>query len=311
MTIAAGFVCSDGLLFASDTMYFGEQITYGQKFWTFVKGDAVIVFGGAGLSASLKRTRDLIDETVTASMTRAEIVTHIERALKYVEDLMAPRDDERTWALVGIRMDGNYWLYWNDGGRCALSVLDVNSFCVGAGHSLGLYFARSLFRTNMPIKWGKVVAVHLVNHVKKYESGYCGGDTHLVELPLEGNPRFVKDQNEIRELEQHLAEVEDAMSIVLPGEDKASDDSLNHRLEMLSETIRKLRLSQVIRLSPAHLVTSSGMFKPLMNLALSGEQGNTALGTVTPTVSDTQAPEVRSDPKSPKDDQPDQPPSLE
>jgi hypothetical protein len=250
MTIAAGFVCSDGLLFASDTLYSGEQNTYGRKFWTLIKGDSVIVFGGAGLAPSLKRTRDLIDQTVTASMDRDEVIVSIEKALEYVETLIKPQDHERTYALIGLRMAGNYWLYENEGGRSVLTGLNENSQCVGAGHSLGLYFARSLFLRNMPLAWTKVIAAHLIKHVKTYNSGWCGGDTHLLELPLNGPPKFEADQKEIEKLEAILAEVDEATRMVIPAGEGVSEATLGYRLEKLNELIRNLRSAVVIRVGP-------------------------------------------------------------
>ena len=63
MTIAAGFVCSDGILLASDTLYSGtgQGNKYGRKSWVLDRGDVLVCFGGAGTEGGLLRTRDEID----------------------------------------------------------------------------------------------------------------------------------------------------------------------------------------------------------------------------------------------------------
>lgn len=108
----------------------------------------------------------------------------------------------------------------------------------------------------MPLAWAKVVAAHLIKQVKKYSSGYCGGGTHLLELPADGDPSFLDDQ-EIAKLEQTLAEVDDAIHLVLPGEG-ASEDTLSHRLVTLNEVIRNLRRAVIIKMPGGEGITFGG-----------------------------------------------------
>jgi hypothetical protein len=71
MTIAAGFVCSDGLLFASDTLYSGEERVSGDKFWTFSTDHVALVYGGAGTSTGLQCTINEIEHRLKSAMRRS------------------------------------------------------------------------------------------------------------------------------------------------------------------------------------------------------------------------------------------------
>jgi hypothetical protein len=89
----------------------------------------------------------------------------------------------------------------------------------------------------MPIAWAKIVAAHLVKQVKVYNSGWCAGDTHLIEMPTCGDVVFEKDQRAIGKLEGVLAEVDEAVRLVLPSPD-TPDETLKFRLRILSPVIK-------------------------------------------------------------------------
>lgn len=216
MTIAAGFVCSDGVLLASDTLYSGDEHRQGRKFWTFAAGEAVVVVGGAGTEAALKRISMELGERLHTAMSRLEIVKAIEETLAGVDALMQLQDHEKTQLLVAISLDSRALLYENQAQRLGLSPVDYPSQCIGSGFSLGLYFARSLFREGMSMRWGQVIAAHLIKNVKTFNSGYCGGDTHLFAVPNVGPVSWTKDQAHIADLESYLGPLEKAVGMVLP-----------------------------------------------------------------------------------------------
>ena len=126
-----------------------------------------------------------------------------------------------------------------------MSEVDFNSECVGAGASVGLYFARSLFSGEMPLAWAKVVAAHLIKNVKQFVSG-CGGDTHLIEVPHFGDPVFVTDQRDIHKLEAYLGAVEKAFHLVLPSVETPDEWTLTTRLRKLRRELKKLRNDVVV-----------------------------------------------------------------
>ena len=110
-------------------------------------------------------------------------------------------------------------------------------------------------RDNMTIAWAKIVAAHLVKQVKRYSSGYCGGRTQLLELPAIGEPQFVTDKVALKSLEDYLAEIDGAMQLVLPDK-RTNEDTVQHRVDVLTDMIRSLRTQFVHKIGLATLAIS-------------------------------------------------------
>jgi hypothetical protein len=274
MTIAAGFVCSDGLLFASDTLYSGQSRNhYGPKFWFSEWGEISVVFGGAGPVAGLRRARDEIARRATATNDQHSVVAAIEESLSVVEALLNPTHawEHRLHVLVGLRVNGKCRLYENDGGSTMISVVDTITRCVGAAQPLGDYFAHTLFRDNMTIEWAKVVAAYLIKQVKLTCSGWTGGSTRLFTLPVSGPPHDIDNKKYMHQLESYLSDINGAMQCVLPDK-RVNADTAIHRARQLSEAIREIQKQFVINMQPGRIV-------------ISGEPTGVVVpaGTITPT----------------------------
>jgi hypothetical protein len=310
MTIAAGFVCSDGLLFASDTLYSGEERVSGDKFWTFSTDHVALVYGGAGTSTGLQCTINEIEHRLKSAMRRWDVLQTIQASLKSVDKLLELEPWNKTQLLVGTREDGKTQLHENDGGSYGLSRIQRATQCVGAGYSLGRYFARSLFHPNMSIKWAEIVAAHLIKNVKAYDEQRCGGDTHLFALPNDGDIREIRDQSYIAGLENHLTEVEKALHVVLPSDEPVTDYTLEQRLMGLTEVIRNLSRAQYVGLSGVQANTGQGKAtatssQPLGSSAIvfTGHKPETQIASTTPSEPETpKDPGAPPDPTDPKDE---------
>ena len=81
----------------------------------------------------------------------------------------------------------------------------------------------------------------------------------FVEILPTGPARVIDDQDQIREYEQHLTELDSAMQVVLP-DGIVSDLTLEERLRALNEVIRRERLAQYVR--GAHISPSSQAYPP-------------------------------------------------
>jgi len=300
MTIAAGFICSDGVLLASDTLYSntGMGLKYGPKFWVLDHGDVLVVFGGAGMEAAMLRTRDEIDRKLKAGMSLIRVVDLIDDSLKKVHGKLPNQLEFRTAALVVVRAEGRTVLYENAGASDMLSPIQQACQCVGYGQSLGWYFASSLFGAGMSLKWAKRVAAHLVKNCKDYSES-CGGQTHLIEVPNHGAATRIEDQTVIADYEQYFAEIESATRIVVP-DGIVSEHTLEQRVIRMNEVIRNLRTSQFIVI-PAIASTASLQGRaPTMAIGTTRSASDPALG---PTAPPSQA--------DPTDDPSGQPPSRE
>lgn len=239
MTIAAGFVCSDGVLLASDTLYSntGMGLKYGRKFWILDHGDVLVAFGGSGMEAALLRTRDEIDRKLNPGMSRIKVVDTIDTALKKVHDKLPDHPDWKTYGLVVVRVGDVSVLYENAGGSNMLSPVQHKCQCVGYGRSLGWYFASTLFAEGASIKTARIVAAHLIKNVKEY-SASCGGDTHLFEVPNIDSPREITNQDEIEKLELHLAPLVDAIKMMVP-DGVTNQETIELRMRTIASAIAK------------------------------------------------------------------------
>jgi hypothetical protein len=251
MTIAAGFKCSDGVLLASDTLYSntGTGLRYGPKLWILDHGDVLVVFGGAGPEARLLRLRDEIDRKLKSGMSRIKVVDTVDMALQKVAAKLPRNPFMDMQALVAIRIQHDIVLYETQAGIDMLNPIGDICQCVGFGQGLGWYFARSLFRTGMEMKWAKIVAAYLIKQCKDYSES-CGGETHIIEVPHSGPVVRTDDQQQIGLLEHHLAVVGEALGVVLPTDDpRASDVTIDARLRALSTAISEAKRLIAVRVS--------------------------------------------------------------
>jgi hypothetical protein len=219
MTIAAGFVCTDGLLLATDTLYTGINQRFGRKLWSMPIGDAIVAVGGSGPEGALLRIKDEIGQRLNPTATLADWLVDADWILQYVIDIEnRGGTGDKPEVFLGIRKDGQTGLYFSHGGVWARFPEEAPVRCLGWAAGLGQYIADSLCPAGgFSMQLAKIVAVHLIKQAKTY-SGYCGGDTHILEVPIVGEPRFVDNQQETGGLEQYLGDVFEAMRMVLPDD---------------------------------------------------------------------------------------------
>jgi hypothetical protein len=257
MTIAAGFVCHEGVLLASDTLYAGQNKRYGRKLWPIPIGnDGCVGFGGAGTQAGLERVRYEVESNVSPGMSEPEVIEVIQAALRLVIEEMQPKPEELTQGLFAIGLGTKCSLWENQGGSAMLNPIGHPAQCVGWAVSLGHYFLDFLYREPMPIKWARIVASHLVKQARTY-SEYCGGDTNFLEVMRDGSFTFVTSQDDINQYEQHLGQLDAAMRAVLP-DGRVNDDTLDLRLKAIVAAIQKASKSFVVQASPGEYHIESG-----------------------------------------------------
>lgn len=228
MTIAAGFNCCDGLVFATDTLFSGgQQIQHGRKVWILQDQDPVVVFAAAGLVGAIERAKDELQATLTPGLDLLTTLENIDTQLVRINQKFPPANGMPSiQALVGIRIGRTTSLYQTEYNTALSPVEDRPWVCIGQD-ALGGYFAQLLFNDGMSMEWASVVAAHLVWNCKTYANGYCGGDTHIAQLPKRGKPRLIDHQAEVFMLEQHLRGLDRAYQAVLPkgspGESESPD----------------------------------------------------------------------------------------
>ena len=249
MTIAAGFLCSDGFVLAADTQHSGVNKRYAPKIWMARKGDVLIAMAGSGLSVALSRAEEDIRARLLPTMKMREVRDMVDGVLyalqhKYQPPYPGSQNPPPITVLVGVRIGGACRLYESDG-SAILGPVQKNRSCIGWGSSLGLFFADSLFRKGMTLAWAEIIAAHLISQSKKYADG-CGGKTHMLRVPQSGKPTRLH-QSRITQLEGYLATVQEALRDVLPSPG-ISDETVARRVEILTAAILKARTAAAVKI---------------------------------------------------------------
>src|SRR5262245_62171423 len=73
MTIAAGFVCSDGVVLCADTELTASYKQQGQKLWLHTYDTLSVVLTGAGDYVLLKLANSMLSARVKAGMTVSDV----------------------------------------------------------------------------------------------------------------------------------------------------------------------------------------------------------------------------------------------
>jgi hypothetical protein len=177
---------------------------------------------GLKSSMSVRQVRDLIDSVLYSILYKHK---------------PGPNDGSPIDILVGVRVKGMCRLYESDQ-SAMLGPVKNNRTCLGWGSSLGLFYADSLFRKNMTMKGGEIIAAHLIRQAKRYADG-CGGRTHILRVPTNG-PVVKLEQPEIRSMEGYFAEVDKAMAAMLPVP-ALTDEAQKRGLLSLAQAMHRTR----------------------------------------------------------------------
>jgi 20S proteasome alpha/beta subunit len=186
MTIAAGFVCADGLVIAADGEISNNIAKWEDtKVHQCIRKNYGVVISGAGDSTLLKMAVDEIDlqlaENADLQRIREIVVDVTDRLSRRCIFCYVDGDPDRPdlQLLVGARMKS---------GQTLLLKTEVNRICevsgcdfVGVGHTLARTVASWLYQPQMPADVVAVIAMQIVYWVKQHVSG-CGQETRVVSL---------------------------------------------------------------------------------------------------------------------------------
>lgn len=204
MTIAAGFICSDGLLLCADSQQSDETTKY-QREKIFAFEDCLICTG-SGDSAFIKMTFDkLCDEFKSAKPTnRADARDISERTVTAVHEehiykFHQPGDSRRPYLqlILGARCQ--------DGELALVKTVDDAAYLGGEYEATGLgqylfeYWARLFYRNNLSMDVMLYIALFILREVKRNADG-CGGYSRVLRMPKDAKypQKFTwYDENEI------------------------------------------------------------------------------------------------------------------
>ena len=204
MTIAAGFVCSNGLVLCADTEYTGSIRQTGPKVWVRETDSYTLAVAGAGDSALIRLVRNRLFERVDPTKAARDAETELEQILKSV---FADHIDN---APQEVRYGGQYDVFVLVGVKrgvgCVLlehsrtAVAWVESYaCVGTGAPVANYIAETMFASTMTVQQTVHVACYLLKQTRRF-GVMCGGDSHVIVIPASGPMELVQPE-QIKKLE--------------------------------------------------------------------------------------------------------------
>lgn len=252
VTIAAGFVCRDGVVICADT-----QETYGNLLkisvpkitirpGARVPGQPRMVMAGAGDGPFIDKLADEAWKNVTrAGVTELDAVADaIETAIKNTYEEFgriyqagAMPTAELIYGVVGsTRLPSLF--------RASGPV--VNSIPTYASIGVGLYMAdyiadRMGHASMMDSGWAELLGIYLLQQAKDYIDG-CGGESHVVTL--HGNGTVTRlDHADVLLIGGHMKRLDQQTSAVLlsaPDLD-LSDEEFRKRVEIFTTFVEEMR----------------------------------------------------------------------
>ena len=188
MTIAAGFIVSNGVLLCADSQYtIGSSITYGNKVIVRELGGARAVFAIAGHVDYGRMFTDFCGDLYEASDDKSV------RALRAItigalSDFqtrypVTATDDCQVSFLIGLWAEGEKAQLFR-ANRDALSVVDEWD-CMGFAPALGKYLFGSIYERGLSLDSAAILAAQVLADIKQHDT-YVGGPSNLVLLFNDG-----------------------------------------------------------------------------------------------------------------------------
>jgi len=217
MTIAAGFVCTDGIVVCSDTEHTTTtSISKKRRRKIFDIRPQVrdFVVTGAGDSRLIRRVAEDLERVF-----RGQVDLYADDVRSRLEEILAQIHNKHIFAfykptdpncpsvqiLVAIR-DGKQELRLFSSQETVVTMVDDYEV-LGTGADLGDFIADSFYEPNQHVSVVKVIALYMIGQAKRY-SQHCGGDTHIYivdKKPVKGTVWAAWDESEIiREFQTEL-----------------------------------------------------------------------------------------------------------
>lgn len=190
MTLAAGFMASDGILLCADTLVSdGYTKQYRNKLFTWQGNGISVCFAIAGDANIATMAADNCAMGLNAlnwdSQSFSDVYAALASTIRYVQndyvDKVPVEDRERSrfYMLVGIyTTNSGHRLYVTN--NAALS--PVHEFeCIGSGRSIGIYVLEPSYKQSMSINDLSVLALHAFAAAKERCDG-VGGRSQFLSL---------------------------------------------------------------------------------------------------------------------------------
>jgi 20S proteasome alpha/beta subunit len=251
MTIAAGFVCIDGVLICGDTEHTSNakfNQTKLKKFNSEFVGTYSVV--GAGSTSYVGMMCDLIEEGVyenrelfstcdpkeTMNLFRGIVREKTKAVHQHIAGYPYDGQKPDVELIIGVHSKADEPSLLHVGSDGGVYTIEGGPVFIGAGAQVALAFSRIvLINEDLPIEMMRWVAIFLLYQAKQ-SAPFCGGDTQLDTLPTQP---FANVYNEQKMSEQ----VERAMRLTLlkSRNMKIPDEVYENKIDAFAKELREIR----------------------------------------------------------------------
>jgi 20S proteasome alpha/beta subunit len=246
MTIAAGFVCSNGVVLAADSEHSTDVVKFERrKVFQCKKKNYGFAVAGAGRSDLIRLVVDELRDKLSEKDKLPQIRRKIKKLLKEVcdEHIFSTYQATdpyrpRLLLLVAARMDTGENALWKTDDKI-IATVDGCEF-VGAGDSLAMTVASWLYDPSLSTGVVNVLAMQIIRWVKEHVPG-CGKATHAVSVVgIQGSKRVIRTFCSDEEFFWGLNEL---LRPILIGciDEKMTDSDFDSRIVKFSEKMRAVR----------------------------------------------------------------------
>jgi hypothetical protein len=245
LTIAAGFICTDGIVICADTQETipGYVKTHTQKMKLMRSPFFNIAFTGAGdgelidmtvqeMDIALAREKPTTEWDIRQTLKKSLLDTFHAQILCDPDILPEHRPD----LLIALQYDAGTLLYKATGTK--IFRLE-SSVCVGSGLLMAKSLIAQLFDPGMNLAQGSLVAMHVLNQAKRWVDG-CGGNSDVLMLSNQGRTIVRVPTDEVKTMEAHFDEFNNCIRPLFLA---APDGKVTH--EQFEELVKKFRIDML------------------------------------------------------------------
>jgi 20S proteasome alpha/beta subunit len=219
MTIAAGYLCNDGVILCADTQETiqGYVKTSTQKITVFEGNSCTVAFAGAGdngiqIDMVIQEICDELREEEPPSVTGFKVLLHsvLDRLFPQPH---YPKTDSQVELLIALRQNSKTHLVVAYDNVFA----EVPEFdCIGIGVLLGKSMLKNYYRRSHTLTEAYIVLAYVLHHAKRWVDG-CGGQSDIFLIPNLSTTVARIDSGEVEGLERYFDNLDATIKSLLVG----------------------------------------------------------------------------------------------
>lgn len=243
MTIAAGFVCTDGIVIGADTEYSNSVVKeYRSKIWR--SQDERCVIAAAGDEVLMKEAAETLLTCLDSEYSVEDVKEQFQDTMQAIHERFIDYSNDPSFTLrmlVAAQASDGLVLFR----QSRWAVTDVKAYaCIGSGEAFGNYVAKRFFGElkPQPITAGIVCASHLLRLAKNHVQGCGGTRSEIVILPARGRA-YEQSERNVRNVEVLLDGVDAVLGPLLFAIPDSSIpmEAIEERLKVFCEGVRATR----------------------------------------------------------------------